>query len=464
MTVTAADDDDGLDDSVTLTHTAAGGEYAGVSADLLVTITDDDTAGLVITPSSLTVGEGDTAGVSYTVALATQPTEEVTVTVSGHSGTDVSPDETTLTFTPGNWNMAQAVTVTARQDDDGADDYVTLTHTASGGEYAGVEATLSVTVDDDYKAPTGVTLVVTPGSVREESGETEITVTATLTGGDPRAVDTEIALSVEGVSILPEDEDGFPTNPAVSTPAVSDGVDRGPIRPADFTTEDGATLIIPAGQPTGTASIAFTPTNDTMAEGDETAQVSGTSEGLEVTPGVLVIVDDDPNPTGIHLSASPSVIHEGDGRLDLEITATVVGGGTFPEEVRVVLFVNDESATYPEDVNGTFDSFVHIEAGERSGSNDFLAVVGDDEVHEPTEEYSYIPEAARWGRPGDHPDQTPVWFFLTEITLNKLVITIIDNDTTGLLLSRSSLSVDEGDSAGVSYTVALATQPRRMST
>ena len=38
----------------------------------------------------MTVVEGDEAGVSYTVALASQPSETVTVTVTGHDGSDVS--------------------------------------------------------------------------------------------------------------------------------------------------------------------------------------------------------------------------------------------------------------------------------------------------------------------------------------------------------------------------------------
>ena len=113
-----------------------------------MTVNDDD-RGIVLSPNSLTVDEGDTTGATYTVALAVQPTEEVTVTVTGHSGTDLTLDKTTLTFTTSTWETAQTVTVKADQDDDGADDTVTLTHTASGGEYAGVEAGLSVTVDDD---------------------------------------------------------------------------------------------------------------------------------------------------------------------------------------------------------------------------------------------------------------------------------------------------------------------------
>ena len=133
---------------VTLTHTAAGGNYAGVTAELAVTVTDDD-RGIILTPGSLSVDEGDTAGVSYTVKLATQPSEQVTVTVTGQSGTDLTLDKTTLTFTTTTWGTAQTVIVKAVQDTDGADDAVTLTHTAGGGNYAGVTADLAVTIKDD---------------------------------------------------------------------------------------------------------------------------------------------------------------------------------------------------------------------------------------------------------------------------------------------------------------------------
>ena len=43
MKVTAGPDHDTADDAVTLTHSASGAEYAGVSAALAVTVIDDDT-------------------------------------------------------------------------------------------------------------------------------------------------------------------------------------------------------------------------------------------------------------------------------------------------------------------------------------------------------------------------------------------------------------------------------------
>ena len=130
-----------------------------------MTVSEDDTAEIVLSEMDLTVTEGYSAGSSYTVALATEPTGEVTVTVSGHAGTDLSLSGTSsdmLTFTVDNWNTAQTVTVKAGQDDDAVNDTATLTHTASGGDYANLTVDLPVTVTDDD----------TPGVVLSETGVT----------------------------------------------------------------------------------------------------------------------------------------------------------------------------------------------------------------------------------------------------------------------------------------------------
>ena len=58
-------------------------------------------------------------------------------------------DSTPLTFTTGNWSTPQTVTLTAFDDSNRTDGSFTLTHTASGGGYGSVTASLSVTVEDD---------------------------------------------------------------------------------------------------------------------------------------------------------------------------------------------------------------------------------------------------------------------------------------------------------------------------
>ena len=133
VTVTAGQDGDADDEAdVTLSHTVgstADANYNGIAAgSVTVSITDNDTDGVTVSETGLTIVEGQSK--TYTVVLDTQPAGTVTVTVSGHAGTDASLDKTTLTFSTTNWSTAQEVTVTAGQDGDADDEAdVTLSHT-----------------------------------------------------------------------------------------------------------------------------------------------------------------------------------------------------------------------------------------------------------------------------------------------------------------------------------------------
>ena len=156
---------------MTLSHTVSGtGEYQAVTAEsVTVTIEEDDAAAVSIDPNELTVTEGDATGASYAVVLDSQPTADVTVTISGHAGTDVTLDKTSLTFTPENWETPQTVTVSAAQDEDAApDEAVTLSHAVNGtGEYQAVTAeSVTVTIDEDDAARVSIDpteLTVTEG-------------------------------------------------------------------------------------------------------------------------------------------------------------------------------------------------------------------------------------------------------------------------------------------------------------
>ncbi len=177
VTVSAGEDGDTANDSATLTHSASGGGYGSVTGNVVVMVTDNDTPGLVLDPTSLTVAEGGSG--TYTVALATQPTGTVTVTVGGASGevtVDTNPgtsgDQDTLTFNASNWSTAKTVTVTAGEDNDTTNDSATLTHSASGGGYGSVTGSVAVTVDDNDApaaaapaAPTGLAAAAGDGRV-----------------------------------------------------------------------------------------------------------------------------------------------------------------------------------------------------------------------------------------------------------------------------------------------------------
>ena len=131
VTVSAKGDDDATDDSATISLTASGGGYAGVAGGVDVTVTDDDEEALTIVAADpFVVAEGDSS--TFTVKLATLPSGTVTVSLSqvAPANTDVTfdtdagtaNDQDTLSFTTGNWNKTQTVTVSAAADNDTADD------------------------------------------------------------------------------------------------------------------------------------------------------------------------------------------------------------------------------------------------------------------------------------------------------------------------------------------------------
>ncbi len=155
VTVTGVNDDTdntGDERTGTITHTistADGGAYTTVLEldSVAVTVTDDDDPTLtedpaiVLTPATaISLIEGSTT--SYTVALATEPTAEVVITLSGvttalraDTDADMVGDQNTLTFSSDNWNEAQIVTLTAGTDSNALSNRVILTHMASGGNY-----------------------------------------------------------------------------------------------------------------------------------------------------------------------------------------------------------------------------------------------------------------------------------------------------------------------------------------
>ena len=143
------------DNEIVVTVTAENGDTRTYTVTVTRAENTADTPGVTVSKTALTVTEQDTTGDSYTVALDTEPTANVTVTVAGHSGTDVTPDPTTLTFTASNWDAAQTVTVTAGDDADTTDDSVTLTHSAAStdNDYGGIAIDeVAVTVSDNDTA------------------------------------------------------------------------------------------------------------------------------------------------------------------------------------------------------------------------------------------------------------------------------------------------------------------------
>ena len=169
-TVTGVDDLVDEDDE-TVVVTANHGASA-VGSPATITILDDDIAGVTVSPTSLTVAEGESE--SWTLVLDTQPAAAVTITVARQAGGDASltAAPTSLTFTSASWRTPQPVTVTANEDPDSANGAATFVHTAISADpfYAGIAmGTVEVTEADND--PPGVT--VSPTSLTVAEGESE---------------------------------------------------------------------------------------------------------------------------------------------------------------------------------------------------------------------------------------------------------------------------------------------------
>ena len=132
-----------------IAHTVENYDDVMDAEPVAVTVEDNDMPGVTVSPTVLTVDERGTG--SYTVVLDSEPTGDVTVTVGGTAGTDISVDKSTLTFTTTNWSTAQKVTVSAMTDDDAEIDRVTLTHAVNGYTVT-IAAGVTVTVNDTTSA------------------------------------------------------------------------------------------------------------------------------------------------------------------------------------------------------------------------------------------------------------------------------------------------------------------------
>ena len=191
VTVTGmgTDDPDAEDQLVTVRHEVAGYTVTGhdevTEGDTVtVTVIDGDEPGLAIQPPTLAIGEAGSA--RYTVALKTRPSGTVTVTPLNPDASLLQISPPSLTFSPGNWQNAQPVTVSGVADADTAESTATIVHAVAG--YAGVASPASVKVTVTDNGAAGVTVSKTELAVSEGSAGAAYTVVLdTQPGGTGRS-------------------------------------------------------------------------------------------------------------------------------------------------------------------------------------------------------------------------------------------------------------------------------------
>jgi len=186
VTVTGVQDDGTADGNqayriTTGAATSTDAHYKGMdAADVNVTNLDDDTPGIIVSPTSglKTKENGQTA--TFTIVLQSKPTAAVKIGLSSSRPTEGTVSPASISFSLTNWNAPQVVTVTGVDDkiQDGDQLYTIVTGAASSTDpkYNGMDAAdVSVTNVDDDSAGVDVVPPVTP-TTTEKGGTATFTV------------------------------------------------------------------------------------------------------------------------------------------------------------------------------------------------------------------------------------------------------------------------------------------------
>ena len=498
VTVTAAQDADAADGTANLTHRPSGGDYsAGEAKDFMVTVTDDDTAGLVL--SATTLGVDEAGQNTYTVKLQTQPTTTVTVTVSSDDPGAATVSGPTLRFTTSNWDTEQTVTVRGVNDGDSDDETVTVTNTASGGEYAGVTASVTVTVDDDDTR--GITFTPAARTIREgATGTYDVKLNTAPTADVTVAISSDNTDVTVNKSSLTFTTVNYATNQRVTVTAAQDadaadgtanlthrpsGGDYSAGEAKDFmvtvTDDDTAGLVLSAttlgvdeaGQNTYTVKLQTQPTTTVTVTvssddpGAATATVSGstlifTASNWETERTVTVEGVDDGDSDGEFVTitntasggeyegvtASVRVTVDDDDKPGITFTPaslTVGEAGVGRYGVRLnaapTADVTVAISSSNPDVTVNKSSLTFTTVNYATNQRVDVTAAEDADAADDTANLRHRPSGGGYGS-GQNKD---------------LIVTVTDYDTARLELSVWFLDVDEGGQN--TYTVKLQTQP-----
>ncbi|MEI7897215.1 MAG: HYR domain-containing protein, partial [bacterium] len=281
------------------------------ATSVAVTNTDNDVAGITVTPVSLTTTEASGAGntAAFTVVLTSKPATDVAdyvvvVDVASNDATEGTVSASSLTFTAADWNVPQTVTVTGVDDlvVDGNITYsVVNTVNTSGTTDPNYDplnpADVSVTNTDNDAA----TLAITDVSQDElNSGTSNFVFTVTQSGADVVGSYTVTWYTQNG-----------------SAPAAT--------QPSDYT-GDGGTLTFTGGSDKS-KTISIVVKGETKVEQNETFKVvlsaistAGKNITISDNTGVGTILNDD----GASFSINDVSISEGNsGTQALTFTATL---------------------------------------------------------------------------------------------------------------------------------------------
>ncbi|MCY3672340.1 MAG: hypothetical protein OXH14_14860 [Alphaproteobacteria bacterium] len=431
FTLTPVDDDESeADEAISL-----NGEMTDMTVTpARITVTDDDGVttvtvfslnALVLSETALAMTEG--AGTSYAVSLATQPADTVTVEITGHAGTDLSLDRTSLTFGTSDWDAPQTVTVSAARDADEDEDTATLVHTATGGGYDGIAAELPVTVRD------GIKISLEAGKAVEGSF---MEVRFTLSSPSPGDVEVSWLTHPGGGSAHggPRDD---PDDFRMESGRLHFAAGETEIVREVWIVEDGIDdpheqFTVQIDRPRGAVLADPVTSMPSLARPDRRIEL-----GREIAYAVVTILQAEaaPEPVEVTLEAAPPTLEEGGRTLLWARLAEPL-----PEPVRIPLVWTERTAE-PEDHDGP--GGLTIYAGDLRGRATLNAFEDNDEDDE-TLSVSF--------------GELPQW--VVAGTPDPVEIAILDNDGgggdfAGLTVSVADATVREGE-ANLRFPVTLS--------
>ena len=310
VTVTGVDDAvvDGTqtyDITISVDAAASDNAFDGLAPQTVsVDNADDDIAGFTIVEEGGVTATSETGTTdTFTVVLDTQPATDVVFDVVSGDTNEGTVDLATLTFTNGNWDTPQTVTVTGVDDAvvDGTQTYditISVDAAASDNAFDGL-APQTVSVDNaDDDIPTAT--IIASDDTATEQGDTPGAFTVNLSDINNTGSDIIIAYSVSGSATPVDDYDAL-----------------------------SGTVAIQTGQTN--ATIIVDPNDDNLTELTETVIVTldtgtGYIVGGSNSATVNIISEDDVQPSGYTVTIDQDPI---DSSNQDEVSFTFSGAPTF---------------------------------------------------------------------------------------------------------------------------------------
>ncbi|MEZ2233373.1 choice-of-anchor L domain-containing protein [Microcoleus sp.] len=411
VTVQAVDDavDQGTHSS-TIAHkvTSTDAKYNLIpTASVTAQITDNDTAGVTISPANTTATEGGAAG-SYKVALTSKPTAPVKVNFN--TGIQIQ-SISTFTFTSDNWNLPQTVTVKATDDSLVEELHTgTINHSIAAGsaaEYLPVAiapVTVSIT-DNDIANPSTPSVTIAPASTNATEGG--------ATGSYKVSLNTKPTANV--------------------TVNVAAGSQINAIAPLVFTPVNW----------NAPQTVTVTATDDTVVEGTHTGTINhsvATGSAAEylpvaIAPVTVSITDNDTATSTAGVKISPTSTTAAEGGVNGSYSAVLTSK---PASDVKVSFATDSEIE-------AIASFTFSSANWNLPQTATVKAV-DDSAVEGTQLSTITASAS----------STDLAY--NKIGIPKVDVLVIDNDSPGIAVTPNSTNAAEGGAAG-SYSIVLTKAP-----